>query len=49
MASRRDEVEESMNTVIPETRVTFDTRLFSQDIIILAFEVSNDFLETRRM
>jgi hypothetical protein len=49
MTGRRDEVEKGMDAVIPESRVTFDTRFLSQDIIILALEVSDDFLETGGM
>lgn len=42
MASRRDKVEKSVDTVVPEPGVTLDTRLFSQDIVVLALEVAND-------
>ena len=42
MAGRRDKVEESVNAVVPESRVTLDTRLLSQDIVILALEVANN-------
>jgi hypothetical protein len=49
MTGRRDEVEKSMDTVIPESRITFDTRFLSQDIVILALEVSDNFLETNGM
>jgi len=48
MARGGDEVEESVDTVVPEARVTLNTRLFSQDIIVLTLEISNDFLETVR-
>ena len=45
MASGRDEVEESMNPVVAETRVTLDTRLFRENIVVLAFKVANNLLE----
>ena len=45
MAGGRDEVEESMHPVVPETRVTLDSRLFSENIVILAFKVADDLLE----
>jgi hypothetical protein len=41
-----DEVEKGMNTVVPETRVTLDTGLFGQDVVVLALEVADNFLET---
>ena len=45
MASRCDEVEHHMDPVIPKSRVTLDTRLLGQDIVILTLEVSHYFLE----
>lgn len=48
MACRRDEVEQSMHPVVAETRVTLDTRLLGQDVIVLAFEVAHDLLESVR-
>jgi hypothetical protein len=42
MTSRGDEVEHGMNTVVPETGVTLDTRFLRQNVIVLPFEVSND-------
>jgi hypothetical protein len=45
MAGRRDKVKESMNTVIPEARVTLNARFLSQNVIVLALEISNNFLE----
>lgn len=45
MAGGRDEVEQGMHSVIPETRVTPDPGLFSEDIVILAFKVSDNLLE----
>ena len=49
MASRRNEVEKSMNTVVAETRVTPDTRFFSENVIVLTLEVADDFLETTQV
>lgn len=40
-----DEVEESMNPVVAEAGVTLDTRLLREDVVVLALEVANDFLE----
>lgn len=45
VTSRGDEVQQSVNSVIPETGVTFNTRLLSKDVIVLAFKMTNDFLE----
>ncbi len=45
MTSGGDKVQQSVNSVIPETRVTLNARLLSKDVVILAFEVTNDFLE----
>ena len=47
MAGRRDEVEQCVYPVITKARVTLDTRLLRENIIILALEVPNDFLETK--
>lgn len=40
-----DEVEHSMNTVVPEPRVTLDTGLFRENVIILSLEVAHDLRE----
>jgi hypothetical protein len=42
MAGRGDEIENGMDTVVPESRVTLDTRLFGQNVIVLSLEVSYD-------
>lgn len=42
MAGWRDEVEKSVNAVVPEPGVTLDTRLLGQDIVILSLEVANN-------
>lgn len=47
MTSGGDEVEQSMDTVIPEPRITLDARFFRQDVIVLMFEVAHDLRETR--
>ena len=46
MASRRNEVEKSMNTVVPEAGVTLDSRFFGKDVIVLTLEVPDNFTET---
>lgn len=46
MASRGNKVEQSVNTVVPETRVSLDPAFLRQDIIILTFEVSNNLSES---
>ena len=46
MTGRCDEVEQGMDTVIAEAGVTLDTRLLSENVIVLALEVANDLLET---
>lgn len=43
MPGRSDEIQENVHTVISEPGVSLDSRLFREDIIILAFEVSDDF------
>lgn len=42
MASGSNEVEEGMNSVVPETRVSFDSRFFGKNVIILPFEIANN-------
>jgi hypothetical protein len=46
MTGRCDKVEEGVNTVIAESRVTLDTRLLGQNIIVLALQVARDFPKT---
>ena len=43
-----DEIEKDMNTVVPEPRITLDTGLLGENIIVLTLEVSDDFLEAIR-
>ena len=45
MSSRGDEVEQSVHTVIAEARVTLDTGFFGKNVVVLAFEVTDDFLK----
>jgi hypothetical protein len=42
MAGRSDEVQRSVHAVVSEARVTLDTRLLGENIIILPLEVSDD-------
>ena len=42
MTSGSNEVEHGMNSVVPETRVTLDTRLLGKDVIVLTLEVSDN-------
>ena len=46
MSRGRDEVERGMDTVVAEMRVTLDTSILSENVIVLAFEIANNFLET---
>ena len=43
MASRGDEVEESVHTIVAETGVTLDTRLLGENIIVLSLKIANNF------
>jgi hypothetical protein len=43
MTGGSDKVEQRMHTVISETRVSLDSRLLGQNVVVLAFEVSDDF------
>jgi hypothetical protein len=45
VTSRLDKVEQSVNSVIPESGVSLDPRLLGQDIIILPLEIRRDLLE----
>jgi hypothetical protein len=49
MAGRSDKVEHSMDTVVPEARVTLDTGLLSEDIVILSLKITNNLREARKM
>ena len=45
VAGGRDEVQERVHPVVAETRVTLDTGLLGENIVVLALEVTNDLLE----
>ena len=45
MSSRGDEVQQSVHTIIAEAGVALDTRLFGEDVVVLAFEITDDFLK----
>ena len=36
-----------MDTVVPKTWVTLDAGLFSENVVVLALKMANDFGETR--
>ena len=38
-----DEVEQNVNTVVAESGITLDTGLLSENIVVLALEVADDF------
>ena len=46
MTSRGDKVEQSMNTVVPESWIALDPRFFSEDVIVLALKISDNLGET---
>ena len=48
MAGRRDEVQENVDAVVPEARVTLDAGLLSENVIVLSLEISNDLSEAAR-
>lgn len=41
-----DEVEHGVDTVVPEARVTLDTRLLCENVVILPLEEADDLRET---
>lgn len=47
MSSGRDEVEQCMNSVVPETRISLDSGLLCKNVIVLTLEVTDDLLEAR--
>ena len=47
MARWWDKVEERVYAVVSEARVTLDTRLLGENVIILPFQMSNNFLEAK--
>lgn len=40
--SRRDEVEHGVNAVVPEARVTLDTGLLGENVVVLPLEVADN-------
>ena len=42
MTGRSDEVKHGVNTVVPEARVTLDTGLLGENIIVLSLEVADN-------
>lgn len=49
MASWSDKVEESVDSIVTEARITLDTGLFSENIIVLALDVTSNFAEPRKL
>lgn len=45
VSSRRYEIQKSMHSVVFGTAVTLDARFFSQNVVVLALEISDNFLE----
>lgn len=45
MASGWDEVQKSVDSVVPEASVALDARLFGQNVIVLALEVPDNLLK----
>lgn len=43
--SWRNKVEQGMYSVVSESGVTLDTRLFSQNVVVLTFQIANNLLE----
>jgi hypothetical protein len=42
-----DKVEQGVDAVVAEARVTLDARLFGEDVVVLALEVPDDLLERK--
>jgi hypothetical protein len=45
VSSRGDKVEQSVNSVVPESGVTLNSGLFGKNVVVLAFQVSDNFGE----
>lgn len=45
MTSGCNEIKQSMHTVVTESWVTLDSVFFGENIIVLAFQITNNFLE----
>jgi hypothetical protein len=48
VTGRGDEVQESMHSVVSEAWITLDSGLFRQNVIVLTFEVADNFLKPRK-
>jgi hypothetical protein len=46
MTSRSNKVEKGVNSIIPESWVSFNPGFFSEDIIVLSFQITSDFGKT---
>lgn len=46
MAGRCNKVKQGVDTIVSEPRITLDARFFREDVIVLAFQVSDNFGET---
>lgn len=47
MAGGSDEVEECVDTIVSEARVSLDTRFLGKNIVVLPFKVTNNFAKCR--
>jgi hypothetical protein len=47
LTSGLDKVEQDMDAVVPESRVTLDSALLGQNVIVLSLEVARDFTKGR--
>jgi hypothetical protein len=45
MASWSDEIKQSVNTVVAESGIAFDAGFFSQNVVVLSFEVADNLTE----
>jgi hypothetical protein len=45
VTGRSDEIEEGVNAVVAEPRISLDTRLFRENVIVLSLEITNNFAE----
>lgn len=45
MTSRSDEIEKSMDTVVSESRITFNPGLFGENVIVLPLKIPNNLRE----
>lgn len=47
MTGRSDEVEQGVDSVVSETRITLDSRFFGQNVVVLSLEIADDFAKGR--